>query len=61
MDGDIAELATLVAGIAGSKKANGQPFRLTDFCNWAPPPPEEEATIEEAFLMFKALAGPKHG
>lgn len=50
-----------MGAVAGAKKQGGQPFALTDFCNWGAPPPEEEATLEETFAMFKAMAGKKNG
>ena len=61
LDGDIAELASFVGAVAGAKKQGGQPFTLTDFCNWGEPPPDEELTLEEAEQMFKAMAGNKNG
>jgi len=53
-------MASALMNALGSKKPGNQPFTPADFCVWVRPEPEE-ATLEEAFMIFKALAGANGG
>lgn len=61
LDGNIAELCLLTVSAAGAKKRDGSPWRSSDFCNWAPPPEEEEATLDEAIKMFEQMGRSNRG
>lgn len=56
LDGNLAQLAALVATAAGLKKKNGAQFEASDFMQWGERDPEPELTADEFFRLMQSTA-----
>lgn len=59
LDGNLAEIARLIAIAANLKKSGGGKWELTDFCRWGSPVEPKPIGSDAAFAMFAAFAKPK--